>query len=66
MELSVINRLPGVVVSAVAVRQDIMLARVGGGVVGGQLSAMSVFWWWSRVVELCDSVVTDRSLQGCI
>ena len=65
MELSVINRLPGVVVSAVAVRQDIMLARVGGGVVGGPVSAMSVSWW-SRAVEVSDSVVTDRSLQGCI
>ena len=52
-------------VSAVAVRQDIMLARVGGGVVGGQVSAMSVSWW-SRAVEVSDSVVTDRSLQGCI
>ena len=31
MELSVISRSPGVAVSAVADRQDITLARVGGG-----------------------------------
>ena len=65
MELSVISGSPGVAVSAVADRQDITLARVGGGRSGAlsSLQCLSVSCWPTAGHG---GVVTDRSLQGSI